>query len=558
MIQSVRHVEIWGKTDSVCKGMGRSVLKEKEIEEVITELMGNCGFGAVVSPIAPVSGGFLHKMYRVITDCGIYAVKYLNPQIMSRAGVYANYERAEKIERILEKEGIPIVPSITVNGQKMQTIEGCCFYIFNWQEGRITDWNHISIDECKKAGNILGRIHAINPENVSHQKPELSKIDWPGYVHRANEEKSEIASLLADSEQLLIYAEKELNRARNSLPDIKCVSNEDMDPKNIMWDNGNPWVIDLECLDYGNPISHALQLALQWSGIVTYNMDVEKMAAFFDGYLEAYDNCFRAYSSVVGLAYTWVEWLEYNIQRALGACVDETEKKMGISEVRNTVERIKYIQNNEKEIKDALDSRLRRIEAARYDNHDERICYYELLLENDITEVPQYELPDGYHFVTYADNDRDVWIDIEMSAKEFTSFDQGLEAWNRYYAARLDELPGRMFFIETDEGEKIATATAFYNIYGRDTSNAGWLHWAAVKREYQGRGLSKPLITYVLRVMHELGHVQAKIPTQTNTWLACKVYLDLGFLPVEKNRERNYEGWKIIKALTGHSMLQML
>ncbi len=146
------------------------------------------------------------------------------------------------------------------------------------------------------------------------------------------------------------------------MPDMLCVSNEDMDPKNIMWDNGRPWVIDLECLDYGNPISHALQLSLQWSGITTCNMDVEKMVAFFDGYLEAYDNCFRAYSDVFGLAYTWVEWLEYNIKRALGACIDEAERMMGISEVKNTIDRIKYIRSMEKEIKEALDTRLRRIE----------------------------------------------------------------------------------------------------------------------------------------------------------------------------------------------------
>ena len=95
-----------------------------------------------------------------------------------------------------------------------------------------------------------------------------------------------------------------------------------------------------------------------------------------------------------------------------------------------------------------------------------------------------------------------------------------------------------------------------YHIYGRDTSNDGWLHWVAVKREYQGKGLSKPLITHVLKVMHQLGHTHAKIPTQTNTWLACKVYMDLGFVPVEKNLEHNAEGWKIIKALTGHHTLQ--
>ncbi|MDE7176239.1 MAG: GNAT family N-acetyltransferase [Lachnospiraceae bacterium] len=108
------------------------------------------------------------------------------------------------------------------------------------------------------------------------------------------------------------------------------------------------------------------------------------------------------------------------------------------------------------------------------------------------------------------------------------------------------------------EGEKVATATAFYDINGRDTSNDGWLHWVAVKREYQGKGLSKPLITYVLRVMNQLGHAHAKIPTQTNTWLACKVYMDLGFLPIKENLKHNCEGWRMIKALTGHSALQTL
>ena len=95
----------------------------------------------------------------------------------------------------------------------MQKIEGHYFYIFSWQEGHITDWNNISNDECKIAVNILGRIHAIDPKNVSHQEAELSKINWHEYIQKANEEKSEIASLLVDNEKLLNYAEKELNKA---------------------------------------------------------------------------------------------------------------------------------------------------------------------------------------------------------------------------------------------------------------------------------------------------------------------------------------------------------
>ncbi len=331
-------------------------MEKRTIEEIITPLMKECGLGNVVSSIKPVSGGFLHRMYKVVTECGTYAVKCLNPEIMGREGVLDNYNRAERIEGILEKEDIPIVSAITVNSKKMQSIDGRYFYIFRWQEGQITDWNTITNEQCNIAGNILGKIHAIDPQEVSHKDSEMSHIDWHEYLRKANEQNSEIANVLEDNVQLLIDVEKEMNRARRCLPDLLCISNEDMDPKNIMWNDGKPYVIDLECLDYGNPISHVLQLSLQWSGITTCDLEVGKIAAFFRGYLKAYDNDFRAYSDVFGLAYTWVEWLEYNIQRALGACVDEQERRMGISEVRNTIDRIKYIRSMEEEIKEVFDN----------------------------------------------------------------------------------------------------------------------------------------------------------------------------------------------------------
>lgn len=192
----------------------------------------------------------------------------------------------------------------------------------------------------------------------------------------------------------------------------------------------------------------------------------------------------------------------------------------------------------------------------KFDNHDDRIAYYELLLEKSTLEdIPEYPLPEGYRFVFYKPGDRDTWIEIEKSAKEFVSWEQGIESWNRYYAGKDSELIDRMVFVENAFGEKVATATAFYDIYGRDQSGAGWLHWVAVKREYQGRGLSKPLISYVLRLMNGLGYTHGKIPTQTNTWLACRIYLDFGFTPIPANALHSRTGWKIIKTLTDHPAL---
>lgn len=191
-----------------------------------------------------------------------------------------------------------------------------------------------------------------------------------------------------------------------------------------------------------------------------------------------------------------------------------------------------------------------------FDNHDDRIKYYELLLEQDLDAIPCFSLPEGYRFVFYRPGDRDAWIDIEKSAKEFSTYEQGLNAWGRYYGGREDTLLNRMVFIEDADGKKVATATAYYDITGRDKSGSGWLHWVAVRREYQGKGLAKPLITHVLDIMRGLGYTHAKIPTQTTTWLACKVYLDLGFVPLPQNAVNSRDGWRIVKALTDHASLQ--
>ena len=190
-----------------------------------------------------------------------------------------------------------------------------------------------------------------------------------------------------------------------------------------------------------------------------------------------------------------------------------------------------------------------------FDNHDPRIRNYELALERSLDNLPEQPLPPGYSFVTYAPGDRDAWIAIEQSAKELVSHEQGLEVWARYYGAYEALLPGRMFFVVNPAGEKVGTATAFFDIRREDDGVNGMLHWVAVRRDEQGRGLSKPLILRALHRMAELGYTRCAIPTQTTTWLACKVYLDLGFRPIPRNAERNRIGWRIVRTLTDHPAL---
>ncbi len=194
-------------------------------------------------------------------------------------------------------------------------------------------------------------------------------------------------------------------------------------------------------------------------------------------------------------------------------------------------------------------------ELPKFDNYDSRIKYYELILRGCLDDIAELPLPPGYSFTLYQDGDRDTWIDIEKSAKEFSTYEQGLEAWNRYFLGHERELKNQMVFITDCNGQKVATATAYHDITGRDQSGDGWLHWVSVQRGYQGRGLSKPLITHVLKIMRDMGFSYAKIPTQSTSWVACKVYLDLGFRPVPENAVNSRDGWRIVKRLTNHPAL---
>ena len=121
------------------------------------------------------------------------------------------------------------------------------------------------------------------------------------------------------------------------------------------------------------------------------------------------------------------------------------------------------------------------------DNHDSRLKYYHLFMTMPAeTEIPHYDLPAGYSFTTYTPGDRDTWIKIEKSAKEFSTFEEGVDAWQRYYGKHEDILPDRMFFIVDPNGKKVATATAFFD----EKLPGGWLHWVSVRRDAQGKGLS--------------------------------------------------------------------
>ena len=188
---------------------------------------------------------------------------------------------------------------------------------------------------------------------------------------------------------------------------------------------------------------------------------------------------------------------------------------------------------------------------------EKRLEYHELLMTYDnLDNIKEYKLPEGYHFEFYKNGDIDDWINIHLSTGEFCNLKKSYQYFHDFYDYFIDELPKRCIFIVDDKtGEKVGTAT----ISKLEKDEYGYsevVDWVAIKKEYQGKGLSKPLLSRFLLLARELGNNKILLHTQTHTWLAAKLYLDLGFEPFNINDD--IKGWEMLYTLTNHPKLKGL
>ncbi|TVY11764.1 GNAT family N-acetyltransferase [Paenibacillus cremeus] len=160
---------------------------------------------------------------------------------------------------------------------------------------------------------------------------------------------------------------------------------------------------------------------------------------------------------------------------------------------------------------------------------DKSIAHYRVILKRTPdTPVPNAFLPQGYSIVTYQDGDEEAWGEIETSVQEFERVEVAVDYFRSKFAPYRTEVTRRTMFVQKDDGEKIATFTAWWNYTGM--RRHPFMHWVAVKPEYQGLGIGKALIAEGVRRMIELeGDCVMYIPTQTWSHKAIKLYRWAGF-----------------------------
>ncbi len=307
--------------------------------------------GKVLENPVQVAGGFMHRMFKIVTEKGSYIIKLLNPNIMKRPTAMDNYKIADDIEKILQQNNIPAVYALEFKNRKIQELNGQYYYIFEWYDGKSLKDGEIKSVHCEKIGEVLAKIHNIDLKNEPFEKDEMH-IDWEKYIELAKDMNSTICDYIKDYANFFNYSMTKGNEAIKKLPPVKAICHNDMDSKNVLWIGDEFKLIDLECLGYSNPYLELFELALCWSGYEGCNINFNLFNTFIKSYfdntnLDTNVDWEALYYSNNGR----LGWLEYNIKRALMLeCDNEEEQQLGISEVKETVEHIIYYDKVKDEI----------------------------------------------------------------------------------------------------------------------------------------------------------------------------------------------------------------
>ncbi len=295
----------------------------------------------------PLSGGYTHRMIALTTTQGQYAVKLLNPEIMQRPDALANYARAEQLEALLEEHHLPILPALTIAGRKLHCVDSQYLYVYDYFDGHILSDAEITPDHCTIMGDALARIHAVARRAGSEPAEAPAPIDWRGLTdallacpdHRAEGEAMQAALPML---QRITQAAEE---AAAHLPRRQALCHNDMDPKNVLWRGDDFRIIDLECLDWADPMQELLDLAITWAG---NSPDEERFKAFLSAYRAAGGDVMTDAARYYNSRRNYLDWLAYNVRRACFA--DPEERHTAREQITATLRRLTADQQNRKRI----------------------------------------------------------------------------------------------------------------------------------------------------------------------------------------------------------------
>jgi len=301
--------------------------------------------GKLQNPPEEISGGLLHRMFAIDTTSGKYAVKALNPQIMARPTALNNFIRSERIANIVATN-VPALPAKTIGGEFIHNLDGQYYLIFDWIDGYSLNSKDINNVHCEFMGAILANIHNTDFSQMDIADDPfttIDEIDWNFYLCEGQRSNSAWVNQLQHSIEKLYTWSVSAKRSYTTLATDTVISHGDLEPKNVMWSQDNPTIIDWESAGHIHPMHDLIETAFYWSEGELGGINRERFISFIRGYQSKVGTLQADWRMILEHGYLGkLGWLEYSLKRSLWIeCTDEKEQQMGTLHVTATLNTLK-------------------------------------------------------------------------------------------------------------------------------------------------------------------------------------------------------------------------
>lgn len=314
-----------------------------------TELCSLFDLGKLLTKATPVSGGLLHAMWHIKTDCGEYAIKELNLNIILKKNAIFEYELSEKIAAKFYDFGISTIKSITHDGKSVIKINDLFFIVYPWVDGKVLSHDFIDSDKAKKISAVLARMHSLKLDLKNFYDNESVYV--LANIYSQEYAKNLYVSALNHGVNVTIDIAdlcdwyQEYSKVSLLLKDDMVISHGDLDQKNVLWkSDGSPVIIDWESARLINPTQEIIGLALDWSGFQLCTIDFKLFSAILDSYCASGGITKKEMiePSLWAFVGNWLNWLNFNIKRIVEN-YPKKEQVLAQKEIKQTFKMLNYL-----------------------------------------------------------------------------------------------------------------------------------------------------------------------------------------------------------------------
>lgn len=315
-------------------------------QDIIKSICTHYNLGQPIKLLTQITGGLLHKMWKLEAEKGIFAIKELNAEIMKRPNLILEMNQSEKITNEFKNLGIGAVCGLEIDGQYVFESNKKFFIVYPWINGEVLKKvDQVTIEIAKKISSTLANIHKINLKNTKSTVVNLSLVDstlWSSLKDKVLKTEYTWTSKCLNFIDSMGTWSSLSNLAITNINNIAVLSHGDMDMKNVIWDNkNNPQIIDWESSGLTIPIVELVKLALDWSGEAEGKANEIIFKEIFKTYTEIHNNI--DLTEVKDALYISISdflgWLEINLKRALQIIkCDQNELDIANIEIPKTID----------------------------------------------------------------------------------------------------------------------------------------------------------------------------------------------------------------------------